>query len=223
VTRSFFVRIVLAAVGLIVLAGPAPAIGQSAPTLRILVTNNYEGLSQRALNDAKDVAVMLFKVGGIRIEWIDYLDNDLPLVIAFPPPGGGERMDLQSHVLAQTIRQMGDGPGGRALVFVDRVEKRAKSARIDMSRLLAAVMAHEIGHMLLNDAHSATGLMRPHWGDRDLQLIDMAALRFSANEPDRIRRELAPQVLPTTTRFNGLRPMEMCPCSFSKISTMSPW
>ena len=187
------------------------------------MTNNYEGLSQQALNDAKAVAVMLFKVGGIRIEWIDALDNDLPLVIAFPPPGGGERMDLQPHVLAQTIRQMGDGPGGRALVFVDRVEKREQSARIDMSRLLAAVMAHEIGHMLLNDAHSETGLMRPHWGDRDLQLIDMAALRFSANEPDRIRRELRPQVLPTTTRFDGLRPMELCPCSFSKISTMSHW
>lgn len=187
------------------------------------MTNNYEGLTPRALSDAKDVTRMLFKVGGIQIEWIDYLDNDLPLVIAFPPPGGGERMDLQPHVLAQTIRQMGDGPGGRALVFMDRVEKRAQSARIDTSRLLAAVMAHEIGHMLLNDAHSDTGLMRPHWGDRDLQLIDMGALRFSANEPDRIRRELGPQVRPRTTRFDGLRPMEMCPCSFSKISTMSPW
>jgi hypothetical protein len=221
--RSFFVRLVLAAVGLIVLAGPAPVIGQSAPTLRILVTNSYEGLSARALSDAKDVTEMLFKIGGIRIEWVDQLDAGVPLAIAFPPPGGAERLELKSHVLAQTFRTTSDGPGGRALVFVDRVEKLAQSARVETPRLLAAVIAHELGHMLLADAHSDTGLMRPHWGDRDLQLIDMGALRFSAGEPDKIRRELHAPLRTTTTRFEGTRPMEMCPCSFSKISMMSPW
>jgi hypothetical protein len=215
---------VLAAVGLVFLAGAAPVSGQSAPTLRILVTNGYEGLSARALSDAKEVTEMLFKVGGIRIEWIDQLDPDLPLVVAFPPPGGAERMELASHVLAQTFRSPSRPAGGRALVFVDRVERRAQSSRIETARLLAAVMAHEIGHMLLADAHSETGLMRPHWGDRDLELIDMGALRFSANEPDRIRRQLAQMPLSaTTTRFEALRPTEMCPCSFSKISMMSPW
>jgi hypothetical protein len=219
--RWVFVRLVLAALGLIILAGPAPVVGQSAPTLRILVTNNYDGLSARALGDAKEVTEMLFKIGGIRIEWIDQLDADVPLVIAFPPAGGAERLDLKAHVLAQTFRSTNDGPGGRALVFVDRIEKRAQSARIEPTRLLAAVMAHELGHMLLADAHSDTGLMRPNWGDRDLQLIDMGALRFSAGEPDRIRRELHAPLRTTTTRFDGPRPMEMCPCSFSKIFTMS--
>jgi hypothetical protein len=227
VTCSFFVRFVLAAVGLIVLAGPAPVIGQSTPStppLRILVTNNYDGLSRRALSDAKEVTEMLFAVGGLRIEWVDQLDTDLPLIIAFPPAGGAERLELKSHVLAQTFHSStSDGPGGRALVFVDRVAKRAESARIEVTRLLAAVIAHELGHMLLADAHSETGLMRPHWGDRDLQLIEMGALRFSAGEPDRIRRELEGQMPAATTRFEGLRPMEMCPCSFSKISMTSPW
>jgi hypothetical protein len=219
------VRLVLAAVGLILFAGPAPVIGQSAPTLRILLTNNYEGLSRRAVSEAQETTGILFKVGGLRIEWVDQLDADLPLIVAFPPSGGAERLDLKPQVLGYTFRTSEPSPGGRALIFVDHVEKRAESARIDRVRLLAAVMAHEIGHMLLADAHSNTGLMRPHWGDRDLQLIDLIGLRFSANEPERIRRLLAAQrpQHALTTRFDALRPMEMCPCSFSKISTTSPW
>jgi hypothetical protein len=34
---------------------------------------------------------------------------------------------------------------------------------VDLSTMLAHVIAHEIGHLLLSSAHSPTGLMQPAW------------------------------------------------------------
>jgi hypothetical protein len=185
-----FACLVPAALGLMLLAAERPVIGQGAPVLRILVTNNYPDMSSRMLQDAKTVVTTLYRTIGIQIEWADALDPEMSLIVAFPPPGGAERMALDTYVLGHTYRSIAAEPGGRALIFVDRIERRARAARIDITRLLGAVIAHEIGHMLLRSAHTQTGLMRAHWGDHDLQLIDMGGLRFTASEPELMRRQL---------------------------------
>jgi hypothetical protein len=159
------------------------------PTIRILVTNDAH-LSPRLLVSAQATAVRLYREVGIRIEWIDHIAADLPLVVAFPPAGGAERLQVGINAMGYTFRTEQPRAGGRALVFYDRVERRAQTSQTDLGRLLGAVMAHEIGHMLLPDAHSPQGLMRGIWNDRDLTLISMEFLRFTAVERSRMQSEL---------------------------------
>jgi len=51
-------------------------------------------------------------------------------------------------------------------------------------------MAHEIGHLLLPYGHSATGLMRAKWDEKDLRLAVHGQLNFTAEEAELIRTRL---------------------------------
>jgi hypothetical protein len=58
-------------------------------------------------------------------------------------------------------------------------------------QLLAHAVAHEIGHVLLQqDAHSPTGLMRALWDRNDLQAMMAGQLGFTREESERVRAEL---------------------------------
>jgi hypothetical protein len=176
-------------VGLLLLSMlPVPVHAQTV-TIQILMTDDAQ-MSPRAIEAAKETVETLYRRVGIEIAWIDHLASDLPLVVAIAPPGGAERLGVGVNAMGYTFRIRDPEPGGRALIFPDRVARRAEMARIDPARLLGAVIAHEIGHMLLPDAHTRTGLMRGTWTERDLRLIDMGGLGFTADERIRIRREL---------------------------------
>jgi hypothetical protein len=184
--RACVASMLLTTVAWFATARPARAQGI---TLRILVTDDAH-VSPRVMEAAKQIVERLYRDADIGIEWIDYLAPELPLVVSIAPPGGAERLGVGTGAMGYTFRTQEPGPGGRALIFPDRVARRADLARVDPSRLLGAVIAHEIGHMLLADAHAPTGLMRGRWNDRDLRLIDMNGLCFNAGERLRLQQEL---------------------------------
>ena len=63
--------------------------------------------------------------------------------------------------------------GATAQVFFNQVQDFAHRWRVDVGRLLAYVIAHEVGHLLLpRMPHSATGLMKADW---DTDLVRQAA------------------------------------------------
>ena len=63
--------------------------------------------------------------------------------------------------------------GATAQVFFNQVQDFAHRWRVDVSRLLAYVIAHEVGHLLLpRMPHSATGVMKADW---DTDLVRQAA------------------------------------------------
>jgi hypothetical protein len=52
-------------------------------------------------------------------------------------------------------------------------------------------MAHEIGHLLLGtNAHSALGIMRPHWQGEELRRIGMGTLLFTPQQVRHIQARL---------------------------------
>jgi hypothetical protein len=58
------------------------------------------------------------------------------------------------------------------------------------SALLAHVLAHEIGHVLMKtDSHSSGSIMKPHWSASDWPQITHGQLTFLPADTDMIRRE----------------------------------
>ena len=53
-------------------------------------------------------------------------------------------------------------------VFAERVQNFAEEQRLPVHEVMGAVMAHELGHILLGaGSHSALGIMRPKWRRAD--------------------------------------------------------
>lgn len=75
-----------------------------------------------------------------------------------------------------------------ATVYVDRVDRLARDARVDPATLLARAIAHEIGHLLLGTTrHSARGLMRARWSVAELRRDAFGDWVFSAQEAQGMR------------------------------------
>ena len=90
---------------------------------------------------------------------------------------------------------MGLAPGSGAdrqsvYVFYDRVDVLARKHVADAAQILGHAIAHEIGHILLNDQrHSPAGIMRGEWNLRDLQNTRYGYLDFTPRQARAIRDE----------------------------------
>lgn len=76
----------------------------------------------------------------------------------------------------------------RGTIFLSRVRalQAPYASRIELGRLLGCVLAHEIGHLLLNTkAHSPEGTMVAHFGKAEIERAAQRRLTFT--RPDRER------------------------------------
>jgi hypothetical protein len=100
-------------------------------------------------------------------------------IIPTPPTGTtltGGSMETRSNartvrlVLGFAVIDRASGVGVLATIFMDRIE--AIAHRIDAPRgaVLAAAIAHEVGHLLGMPTHGRSGLMREVWTEEELAL-----------------------------------------------------
>jgi hypothetical protein len=84
------------------------------------------------------------------------------------------------------------GVGGRIVYVLDSEITRAVSTcRAAKADILAAVIAHELGHLLLPpNAHARTGLMRPYWDDTDLNQAALGILLFNPFQAKELHKSL---------------------------------
>jgi hypothetical protein len=95
-------------------------------------------------------------------------------------------------------RMMGSALGdsrntsGTAFVYRDRVVDVARSRNVDVPRLLAYAMAHEMAHLLLPyPSHAATGTMHADWSGDEFRDIAAGLLRFAPTQASAIRAKTA--------------------------------
>jgi hypothetical protein len=100
-------------------------------------------------------------------------------------------------------------------VLYDRILASTERVTRDLrATLLAHVLAHEIGHILMRtDAHSSQGLMKAHWTSSDFARMFYRPLPFLPVDEDAIRRGLAEldvrvRVGGTGAALSGRRPVE---------------
>jgi hypothetical protein len=100
-------------------------------------------------------------------------------------------MNLTDSVLG--VSYVGeDGSGCYSNVFFEPAEELHKRLHVDLGTLLGHVVAHELGHLLLGtNSHSDTGIMRPHWNDRDLANAGKGELLFTQAQCQKMKEKVA--------------------------------
>ena len=152
---------------------------------------DYAKVPPAELARAKQFVERLYAKSGVELHWVD------PTNVTSPTS-----LPLQLVVVANDMTAQKEGPhrqngevfgsanraARRAYVFYSRVVNHAMVSSSNPTVLLAAVMAHELGHLLLPAGHSSRGLMRAHWSGRIVQLPDFekpqqqAIANFAAGE-----------------------------------------
>jgi hypothetical protein len=187
-------------------AAALEAIGgdEEPPTKITLRVYNYARVPTPILVSTELVATKIFRQAGIETEWLD-----CRLSRAEPRTPACERsltasdliLKLLPASMAQTIAVEGDTfgmaltvdgkPAKDAIIFYQRALDLARTGYVREQEILAAAMAHEIGHLLLgSNSHSSTGIMRAKWTRDELELARLGRLLFTTEQSALLRAEV---------------------------------
>ena len=184
--------------------GQTPDKTTETPTIVIWVYN-YARIPKDAMARTEGEVQKIFGAAIVHFEWIDcptsaeevkvhpvcqerMSNAELGLTILPTARGVANAYADKDFGIAQVFN---DGTFGHyAYVFIDRVSYRAQMEQISESELLASVMCHEFGHLLLRSStHSRSGIMRVQWDRNDLQNLTWGQLTFTHAEKELIHTE----------------------------------
>jgi len=201
-TKSRGGRVVLA-VSLLSLLTPLRAgTPQSHPKLTVHVYN-YAKVPAHRLAGAEGGAKRTFQKAGIDSEWLDsqVFENERPqitfcehflgpshVIVNILPHSAAATFEYRENAYGVALTSQGTGYESCAYIFYGRIQDLAKRSGVDDTTLLAHMLAHEVGHLLLgSNSHTPTGLMRDKWRMTDLQRAARGSLAFTLRESELMR------------------------------------
>jgi hypothetical protein len=144
---------------------PADAAGPMKATL-VLTLIDYSGTPARELARAEQEAARIYADAGLLVQWesgelvgdrVEQANGKLRVILL---PRDMTKRKTAAEAIGDTVLGRGSRESGRAYIFVDRIVDLAVRARVEVSRILGRVIAHEVGHVLLTESgHSATGIL----------------------------------------------------------------
>ena len=179
------------------LAVPDLALAQNPTTtsLSLEVTisvHDYADVPTVLLAAAEVQAREIFRHAGLETVWLNcspklereklepgscYFSDTSHLTLKISPRAMNAKVRDRIDVLG-TAYPDEKGAGYFAYVFYDRIQELAQRRRLGHA-LLADVMVHEIGHLLLGStSHSASGIMCAHWNYEQLRNVSEGAMAF---------------------------------------------
>jgi hypothetical protein len=187
---------------------------ETSPSITIHVYN-YAGVPTRTIAEAEEVAKEIFRKAGVHIQWVDTAltgKNGQANSAGHP---GFTLTDLQLNIYPRVISDRdgvpnnvlglapGNGPDRTTVyIFYSNVEARfwclmgAQGCTqlfrpLSMAKILGHTIAHEIGHLLLNQqAHSAHGIMRGEWDFADFRDMADGIFLFTPHQTEFLRAEV---------------------------------
>ena len=150
------------------------------PAIRLQM-NNDAGVPASLLEQSQDEVVRIFANAGLGVEWTATGSRFTVQIVTSALGYAGASSPVMGVALGK--------PGGRATaqIFFKQVQDFARSNSVDVRTLLAYVIAHEIGHLLLpHMPHSATGLMQAQWDRALVRDAATGSLTFTDAQTKRI-------------------------------------
>ena len=192
-------------------ANSHPATQADASPVVTIHVHNYAQVDRKTLIEAETVGNTIFRKVGVDVRWIDSWDDQHPGSTEDARP---DLTHLSLNIVAQAVSNqlgnevMGLAPGGgrdRTIFYVIFNRSRVLNGTQAMPwadrmymltpRTLGYVIAHEIGHLLLDmEGHSERGIMRGPWSHQDLHDIVWERLAFTREQAEAIRTELARRI-----------------------------
>ena len=184
-------------------------------TLRVY---NYARVPTPILVSAEGEAQKIFREVGVETEWLDCRLSaagprtpayqrpltTLDLILRLLPPSMAQTIAVQNNEVFGMALTVDGTPATDAFIFYQRVLDLARTGYIYEQEILAAAMAHEIGHLLLgSNSHSSTGIMRAKWNRDELELARLRRLLFTPDQSKLIRANVLARV---QTRATGTTP-----------------
>jgi hypothetical protein len=176
---------------------------ESVPKITLRVYN-YARVPTPILVSTEPVAAQILRRAGLETEWLDCrLSAADPRTPACERPLSSSDLILKllPPSMAQTVAVNGDTfgialtvdgkPARDAIIFYQRALDLARTGYVHEQEILAAAMAHEIGHLLLGpNSHSSTGIMRAKWTRDELELARLGRLLFTPEQSALLRAEV---------------------------------
>lgn len=196
------IAVFLMSIALVVSAPRAEAGDEAVIRVRLY---NYAGLTPEAITDTQRSAARFYSQIGVTIDWaptygsrgrkgreremgplqdftINILSHSMTARTPWPPDA------LGAAVVAP------EGGGSIAYVLYDRLKTAAAASHWSTTDLLALVVAHELGHLLLPPGSHSEGLMRGGWDVSELRQMHLDDLTFTSDHMYLIRERLAQMV-----------------------------
>jgi hypothetical protein len=149
------------------------------PAIHLQMDNDAD-VPAAVLKKSQDEVTRIFADAGLGVEWTE---TGPRLTVQIVPSVLGYAR-AASPVMGVALRPPS---GATARIFFNQVRAFARTSHVDVSTLLAYVIAHEIGHLLLpRMPHSATGLMKADWDRAVVREATAGSLTFTDAQIKRI-------------------------------------
>jgi len=144
------------------------------PTVVLHLTSLIDVPPNDLANAQKTAAESYARIG-VRLVWTDVLaraaDGALHLEVILLGEQTADGKNANRTAFGQAGRAT-----GRAYIYCARIADYARHSGSDPARVLALVLAHEVGHMLLpQHSHTPSGLMRGTWTGRIVRVPHFTA------------------------------------------------
>ena len=170
---------VVAAIVAVVRVADAAEPGQ--PRTINLEMRNETGVAAGDLTRVQTEVTRIFAEAGVTAQWTAagprFTVNIVSQVLGYARAG--------SPVMGVALRT---AEGATARIFLKQVDNFSRMHRVELRMMLAYVIAHEVGHLLLpGTPHSPTGLMRADWDKALVRGAPGGSLTFTDAQVQRIR------------------------------------
>jgi hypothetical protein len=148
------------------------------------------GVEPDVISKAQQEAEAILAAAGIPTRWLACGSNSAPaecrragqsdvLRLQVFSTSQDSMWKIDGHALGFALSSPEPPFGTVAGIIYDRVQKLVGTRESLRAKVLGCVLAHEIGHLLLNGGgHAASGLMKAHWMKKEMVLIEQRVFQF---------------------------------------------
>jgi hypothetical protein len=145
-----------------------------------LEMDNEAAVPAAILKRSQDEVARIFSDVGLGVKWTETGPRFTVQMTTRSPEYSGAEPTVMG-VASRTPT------GATAQIFFNQVQTFAVRSHVDVGRLLAYVIAHEIGHLLLPQMrHSLTGLMKADWDSDLVREAATGSLTFTGSQIKRL-------------------------------------